>query len=868
MNHQPPKWADRFLQWYCRPELLEEIQGDAYELFYRKVMQHPRQAKVQFVWNVVRFFRWKNIKRTQNKINKSRATMDMLKNILTVALRNFVRQPGNTSLSVIGLTAGFVCAFLVMLWSLHEYSYDSFHPQGEQLFKVLTHAEANGTKETYSVASCVMDVSSIPEVESLTSVSTGTRWPHQLCFRPEGKADECIYMDGVYASENFFQVFHFPILQGDTNPVKGTASIAISEKMAEALYGKENPLGKVIKIDGTREVKIVSIFQNVPATSSLQFDFVMTYDVLKKQWGIDDEGFKQNFFEMYVKTHQPISADLLTEKLNDVRVITEAYKNEKLSYQAFPFTDWHLKSKFEDGKNTGGRIDYVMLFLVIGCLVVIMAVINFINLTTARASLRGKEIGIRKVTGAMRSTIAAQFMGEAFLLVMIAFALSVVITQATLPIFGTLIQENLSVDIFSGWTPAYLLVFLLAVSLLAGAYPAIVMSSFQPIRALKNQLTMSATGSQRFRKLLLTIQLSVSIGIIIFSGVIYSQLKYITEKDLGFDRSNMLRIEPTYRLLLKFEAFKNELAKDPNIVSVGAANSNPLNMGGSNMGVTWQGKEPDARIAFKTLGCNYSFPNTMGLKLSQGRLFELSTHDSVRTEMILTEESAKIMGFTNPIGEEIKIGGTTGVVIGVVNDFHTESLHEARVPVILFRTAPEHLSTIYVKYQPGSTIQSMESIANAYKLIEPAYTMKYWFQDETFDEIYKTETVASRLVILLTVIALAIAIIGIVGLATFNVLRKMKEMSIRRVFGASAVQVLQLLVREFLAVILLAIVITIPLIWYRANEWLNGFAYHTAMPWRIFVVACVGIVLLITLIIVLQGVKTIRTNPTQTLRSE
>ncbi len=868
MTQQPPKWADRFLQWYCRPELLEEIQGDAYELFYRTVHQRPHKAKLEFVWNVIRFFRWKNIKRSKSKINQSGVFMDKLKNILKVATRNFLRQPGHTSLSVLGLTAGFVCAFLVMLWALHEYSYDSFHPQREKIFKVITHAEANGHKETYSVASCAMDVSSIPEVESLVSVSTGTRWPHQLCFRPEGKADECIYMEGVYASENFFQVFNFPILQGDPNPVKGTASIAISEKMAEALYGKENPLGKVIKIDGTREVKISSIFQNVLMTSSLQFDFVMTFDVLKAQWGIDDEGFKQNFFEMYVKTHQSISADLLTEKLNDVRVLTEAYKNQKLSYQAFPSTDWHLKSKFEDGKNTGGRIDYVILFLVIGCLVVIMAVINFINLTTARASLRGKEIGIRKVTGALRGSIVTQFMGEAFLMVLIAFALSVVITQVTLPLFGKLIQEKLSVDVFSGWMPLYLVLFLIAISLLAGAYPAFVMSSFQPIRALKNQLNTSANGSQRFRKILLTIQVSVSIGVIIFSGVIYSQLNYITEKNLGFDRSNMLRIEPTYRLLLKFEAFKNELEKKGNIISVGAANGNPLNIGGSNMGVAWQGKVSDSRIAFKTIGCNYSFPATMGLKLLQGRFFELSSYDSVRTEALLTQESVKIMGFTNPIGEEFKIGGTTCVIIGVVNDFHTESLHEARVPTILFRTAPEHLSTIYVKYQPGSTAQSLGNITQAYKLIEPAYTMKYWFQDETFDEIYKTETVASRLVILLTVIALAIAIIGIVGLATFNVLRKMKEMSIRRVFGASGFQVLQLLVREFLSVIVLALLITIPLTWYRANEWLNGFAYHTTMPWLIFVFACVGIVLLITLIILLQGIKAVRANPTQILRSE
>ena len=868
MKRIPPRWANKFLEWYCRPDLLEEIQGDAYELFYRTAKESKRKADLYFVWNVFRFFKWKNIKRNKKETITHSIPIDMIRNILRVAVRNFARQPGPTSLSVVGLTAGFVCAFLVMLWSLHEYSFDAFHPDADKIYKVLTHAEGNGNKETYSVASCAMDVSSIPEVESLTSVSTGTRWPHQLCFRPEGKTAECIYMNGVYASENFFQVFNFPILQGDPNPVKGIASIAISEKMAKALYGNASPLGKIIKIDDTREVKIVSIFQNVPVTSSLQFDFVMTYDVLKKQWGVDDQNFNQNFFEMYVKTHRPITADLLTEKLNNVSVLTEAYKNQKLSYQAFPLTAWHLNSKFEDGQNTGGRIDYVILFLVIGSLVVIMAIINFINMSTARATLRGKEIGIRKVTGALRSTIAVQFMGEAFLLVMIAFALSVFITQSILPTFGRLIKETLSVNILSGWAPAYLLVFLLVVSLLAGAYPALVMSSFQPIRALKNQLSLNASGSQRLRKLLLTVQIIASIGIIIFSGIIFSQLQYIMQKNVGFDRSHMLRIEPTYRLLLQFEHFKNELTKDAAIVSVGAANGNPLNIGGSNMGVSWQGKAPDIRIAFKTIGCNYSFPVTLGLKLIEGRFFELSNHDSIRTEALLTEESAKIMGFINPIGEEIKIGGTTCVVIGVINNFHTESLHEARVPAILFRTAAEHLSTIYVKYQPGTTTRAMESITKAYKTIEPAYTMKYWFQDETFDEIYKTEIVASRLAILFTVIALAIAIIGIVALATFNVLRKTKEISIRRVFGASTIQILRLLVQEFSFVLLVAICFTVPFVWYRADQWLNGFVYHTSMPWWIFGATFLGIALLIVTIVIIQGLRTVSANPTTTLRNE
>jgi putative ABC transport system permease protein len=396
----------------------------------------------------------------------------------------------------------------------------------------------------------------------------------------------------------------------------------------------------------------------------------------------------------------------------------------------------------------------------------------------------------------------------------------------------------------------------------------LVMSSFQPIRILKNQLTSKSSGSQGFRKVLLVVQLSVSVVIIIFSGVLYKQLEFITNKNLGFDRSNMVRIEPTFKLLKQFDSFKNELIKNPSIISIGASNDNPLNSAGANTGVTWPGKPDDLRVSIRTIGCSYEFPQTMGLKIIEGNDFQSEKTDTLRTEVLVTQEAVKVMGLKNPIGEEIKFGQIPCVIIGVINDFHTSSLHEALLPVILYRQHIESVSALYVSFQPGTTEESMKAITDVYKTFEPDYTMKYWFQDETFDEIYKTEIVASRLVLLFTVIALSIAIIGIVGLATFNTLRKTKEISIRRVFGASAAQALSVLTKEFTLVLVVAMLVAIPLAWFAADHWLQGFAYHTAMPWWIFGVTCISVAALIVFIIWLQGMKTIRTNPTQTLRSE
>jgi len=706
-------------------------------------------------------------------------------------------------------------------------------------------------------------------VANATSVSTGSRWPHELCFRAEGKPNECVYFNGIYASDNFFSTFSFPIEQGNPLPLSNNSDLAISEKMARALYGNENPVGKTMQLDGWIDVTVVSVFKDTPSNSSLQFDFVLPYAVLKRQWGIKDDMLAQQFFNIYLKTHQPVGAARLTEKLNDTQVMGEAYKKQQIQYEAVALPDWHLNSTYEDGKQTGGRIEYVYLFAIIGCLIVLMAVINFINMTTARATLRAKEIGIRKVTGALRGTLLAQFLGESFVIVLLAFALAVVGAQMALPLFNQLVGETLSMNLLSGSLPWYLLAFLLVVALLAGTYPALVLSGFQPARILKGNLG-ATTGSLHLRKVLITVQLAVSTGIIAFSGVIYSQLNFISNKNLGFDHKNTLRIEPTFTLLKKYDLLSHELLAQPSIHAVSAADINPLNAGGGNVGVEWPGKGPDTRIAFKTIGCIYGFPETLALQVLEGRSFapKSTLEDSLTTEVLITAQAAKLMNLTEPVGSKIKIGPVACEVIGVVNDFHTGSLRQAIEPVIIYRKPIEHISAIYVRYEPGKAKEALEAVTAAYKKIEPSFTMKYWFQDETFHELYKTERVISRLSAVFTVVALLIAIIGVVGLATFHALRKTKEIGIRRVFGATTLQALRVLASEFKGVLLAAMLIAVPLAWYAATHWLENFAYRVALPWWIFLTAVGGTALLIVLIVWIQGYRTITTNPTTVLRHE
>jgi ABC-type antimicrobial peptide transport system permease subunit len=868
IKSKPPRFADRFLAWYCNPQLLEEIQGDAYELYHRVAKENKRRADLLFTWNVIRFFRWKNIRRFRQRNTHFLFSSAMFKNIFLVTVRNFFKQPVHSTLNVFGLTGGFVCVFLILLWVSHEFSFDRFHTSGDRIQKILTHVESGGTFQTFDVASAAVDVSSVPEIESKVTISDGSRWPHVLCFRPEQKANECIYLTGIYSNESLFSVFDFPILAGDPNPLSKSKSVAISQNMAEKLFGAENPVGKTIKLDDVYEVTIASVFQNVPVTSTIQFDFVLPLSVLQVLWGQNEEQFSQHFFPTYIKTSSIIPIKTLTEKLNNNSVLPESVKAQNVSYEAYPLLEWHLNSKFENGKISGGRIEYITLFVVIGILVLIMAVINFVNMSTARATTRAKEIGIRKVTGAFRGSIVVQFLSESFFMVLASFILAIIVTQLALPLFNQLLATPVSLHWYAGWIPLIMILVLIVVALAAGLYPAFVMSSFQPVKILKKQFSAQGSGSDRLRKTLLIVQLSVSAGIIIFSSVMYYQLNFITNKNLGFERSNTIRMEPTGNIFRRFEVFKNDLKTNSQIISVSAANLNPLSSDGHTTGVVWLGKPANLRVTFQAIACSYEFPETIGLIIKAGRTFDSQPKDSTITEVLVTEDAVKTMGLSQPIGEHIQIGAAQCVIIGVVNNFHTESLHAARLPVVLYRTDYMHTSAVYIRYQPGTAQQSLETIEAAYKKLEASFTMKYWFQDETFDDLYKTEITASRLVLLFTIISVFIAVIGVVTLSTFNVMRKTKEMSIRRVFGASMTQVLALLSREFSIVMIISMAVAAPAAWYFADQWLAGFVYHTPVPWWMFPISFVALAVITVSIICMQGYKMASSNPAKILRSE
>ncbi|MBS1556123.1 MAG: ABC transporter permease [Bacteroidetes bacterium] len=861
----PPRWANRLLEWYCRPELLEEIQGDAHELYYREAKTSKRKADWKFIWNVIRFFRWRNIRKRQYQyVNYS---IDMIQNIFKVAFRNFLRHPGHSFLNVIGLGVSFVVALLVGWWALHENSFDRFHENPEQIFEIKSHVNANGTIETYGAARFNINLAALPEVKSKTVLISGTRWPNELCFRPDGKSNECIYLFGIYAEQPFFSIFNFPIVSGNQNPLAEPTHIAISQKMANKLYGDENPIGKIIKIDDHYPVTIASVFKDVPSNSSLQFEFVLPWEVFAKMRGMQPEQFHNQFFPVYFRTSADATVEDLTAKLNSPSILTEDLKKDNVSYSAFALTDARLHGEFKNGKNTSGRIIYVQLFLLVAMLVVAMAVINFVNLTTARASNRAKEIGIRKVTGAQRGSIIFQFMGESFFVVFAAIILAVVTGYLLLPLFNQLVGDTILVTWKKPAVIGYIVLGMLIVAFLAGLYPALVMSRFQAAHVLKGNVVTRSAGAQHLRKILLVVQISFSVGIVIFTGVLFKQLDYIQHKNLGLNKDHIVHIEPTYKLLQKYNTLKAELLKNPQIKSVTATAADPTSINSTTTGVRWPGMTEGMNAPFNVLGATHEVADVFGLNLVDGRFFGENSLDSIHSEVVVSESAVKLMNLDNPLGTLIKIGDVECNIIGVIKDFHSASLKQAQLPIIVYRHPTLQCSRLYVRYE-GETTTAISIINDAYKKAEPAFTMKYGFVDDAFAKMYKTETAASKMLMLFTAIAVIIALVGVIGLATYNVIKRKKEIGIKRVFGASSVQLLGLVSKDFVLLILLASAVGMPVAWYSASEWLSGYAYRIDMPWEIFALGFFAILSVTLCLISLQALKTIRTNPTEVLRSE
>ncbi len=854
----PPKSADRFLSFFCKEEWIEPIKGDLFEQYQLDRREHGRFRSSCHYWiNTINFIRPFALKRNATTINH----IAMLRNILKTFRRQLIRKPLHHLINIFGLAFGLMVVFLAMLWINYHQSFDQFHSKKDQIYKVMTNRFSNSGTQTSSGA--ILEVTehaeqNIADIEHVTRIIANWRWPSEQCF----KIDEnkpCIYSKGMFADSSFFKVFDIEILSGPKNPLINPKSIALSESVARKLYGDINPVGMEYLVDNHFKVTISAVYRDIPPTSSLQFEFIAPLELAYSLWGQKVENMKSYSFITYMSLKSKDHASVQ----NQINGLPIADKYENLSVILHPLNEVHLYNNFKNGKATGGLATYVQIIGLFAIFILAMSMANFINLTTAQSSLRGKEIGVRKVNGASKASLHFQFLIETFLNVTIASVLALALAYALLPYLNLLIGEEIQFAPDTNFV-LKLIAIITSTTLLSGIYPALILSRFNPVRVLKN-LPFKAGGKRNIRRWLTITQISISGVIILLTSVFYLQLDYMQNLSTGYDRKGILVMEPTFNHIRKYKAFTEELKSNPLIREVGACNANMIDADFITDQVSWNGKDQSEQVQFKPIGAENGLLSVFELDILEGTYFNTS---DTSNQIVLTESALAKIGLKQPVGQHIQVFGERCRIVGVIRDFNSQSLHESLIPTIIYQVKPENTGTFYIRYDNNRPVESIAFIEDVYDKFEPFFNMKSKILDEEYAKLYQQEKVISSLSIFAMIIAMIIATIGILGLSTFNTIRRFKEIGLRKIFGASGSQIIHTLSKEFIWIALIANLIAWPLSFWIMDYWLSGFAYRISVPYQIFPVNLLLTASVIFLLVAIQSLRVINLNPTEVIRNE
>jgi putative ABC transport system permease protein len=790
----------------------------------------------------------------------------MIKNYLKIAWRNLARNKAHTFINMAGLSVGLACSLLILLWVQNELNMDAFHKNGKYLYQVYErqYYDNKVTGQYYTQGLLAAELKrQIPDVAYTVSTDFNERYTFKV-------GDKILKMEGGSADADFFKMFSYPLLQGNAQSALNNPScIAISKKMAVAFFGSaQQAMGKTIRSNNQKNFTVTSVFDNVGTNSSLKFDFLINwYSYLQdNEWAKD---WGNNTPLTYVQLRADANPALVDSKITHLLLNLDKSEKkgtftEELGLQRFDQV--YLHSNFTNGKIDGGRIEYVRLFSIVAVFILLIACINFMNLTTARSVKRAKEIGVRKVVGAVRSVLIKQFISESLLLTSIAVIVSLFMLVALLPFFNQITQKQIELPFDQPLFWLKLLLITLITGIISGSYPALFLSSFNPVKVLKGTMKLDS-GTTLFRKGLVVFQFVLSIVLIIGTIIVSRQVSYIQSINLGYDKENLVYIPIEGDLVQNYGVFKNEALKMPGIQSVSRSSSPLTNITQSTVGVQWDGKDPNTTVSFSNSAVGYDFISTLKLKMITGRDFSRDfISDSVG--YILNEAALKRTGYTEPIGKPFTMWGNKGKIIGIVKDFHINSVHEQIKPLVLQYGEKWAGGAILIRTLPGKTKEALSSLETVYKELNPNFQFTYTFSDDEYNKLYNNEQIVSKLSNSFAFLAIFISCLGLLGLAMFTAEQRLKEIGIRKVLGASVTSLFALLSSEFLLLVLIALLIASPIAWYAMNNWLRTFAYHAPVEWWMFALSG-GLIIGIALATVsFQAIKAALINPIKSLRSE
>ena len=789
----------------------------------------------------------------------------MIKNYLLVAFRNLWRNKTFSAINIIGLSMGLTCSLLILLWVRDERRIDTFHANTANLYTIIqrTYADKKMGIGYYTPGQLGEELKrQIPEIEYAANYST---WGNLSTFRA---GDKIIKENGEYAGADFFKLFGFPLLQGDnTTALSDISSIAISKKMAASLFGSpETAIGRTIRFENKQDFTVSAVF-DIPENSSLHFDYLINWKYLTRE----------NEYIRDWDNVAPYTAVMLRPDANPEQIRTRIkYFLKNLNTRQGPnyrveldmqrFDEMYLNGAFKNKQIGGGRIEYVRLFSIISIFILLIACINFMNLTTARSMKRAKEIGIRKTAGAMKKTLIMQFIGEAILISLIAVVLSIGLITLTMPLFNELSDKHIHLPFNDTRFWLQLAAITLFTGLISGSYPAFFLSSFNTVKVLKGSFRLG-TGTGLFRKGLVTFQFVLSILLIIGTITISRQVRFIQAANLGFDRENLVTIPLEGALINQYPLFKQELTKMPGIQQVTEISQSPVQTDNFWIDdITWENKDPQSHQVFAIINSEYDLIQTMHLELKEGREFS-RTFPTDSANYILNESAIKNIGIKNPIGHSLTCLGKKGTIIGVVKDFHFNSLHHPIAPLVITYGVSGG-NTILIRTKAGMSSQAISSLEKECKSINPLFPFTYQFADEAYQRLYSSEDIIGKLSYFFAFLAIFISCMGLLGLAAFTAEQRGKEIAIRKVLGANLAQLFILLSRDFLALVLLAYVIAVPFSWWMINKWLEDYAYRTEISWSIFIAAGTLSLLIAIATVSFHVLKAAMTAPIKNIKSE
>lgn len=788
----------------------------------------------------------------------------MLRNYILITLRSLRKNGTYSFINISGLSIGIACSLLILLWVFDELSFDKFQRKGDRLYQVRLNAHFDGKINSWTSVPH-------PTYEALKTEDNHIKntaiadWGGDHLYTA---GDTRINKRAFFVSEEFLEMFQFPLVKGDaSNVLDDPTSIVISESMAKILFGDQDPINQTLRYDNAHDLKVTGVIRDVPKNSSFQFDCLMTWkmkmqaeDWVKRsatQWG--------NYsFQVYVELNDPSNQVAVENSIRDLM----ARKGEidiKREFFLQPMLRWRLHSNYENGKESGGMVDYVQMFTVIAAFILLIACINFMNLATARSERRAREVGIRKSVGSRRHELVTQFMSESIFLAFVAFGIAMLIAQLVLPFYNDLVDKQLFIDYQSSTFWIFALALISLTGIVSGSYPALYLSSFQPVQVLKGTIRVGKSASIP-RKVLVTLQFGFSILLIIGTLVIYWQIKHVKGRDLGYNQENLITVDYTADVGRNYQTIKQELLSTGVVQSVCKSNS-PITEIWSNNFLGWPGKPEEQKVIFTTIATEYDYTQTLGIKILEGRDFS-ETHKSDSTAIIINKAALDVMGLKDPLGAQLDLWGGKRDLIGIVDNVLMGSPYQPVKPMFMV-LQPEWASAVSIRLEKTNDLQaSIRKVEEVFKKYNPAYPFEYAFADVEFAKKFTTINMTSRLASLFAFLAILITGLGLFGLAAFMAEQRTKEIGIRKVMGASVSSLVAMMSKDFSKLVLFAFVIASPIAWLLLNNFLQRYPIRITIPWWVFPLTGIVALVFAIMIVSTQAFRAARANPVNSLRNE